>query len=84
MAGRDTNNKKHHVCRVLFREDTYETEVENSLRLMEEELASKSEESKVKWNFDFSNEVPLEGDWEWEKVENGGEYVDEKEDNNKN
>lgn len=21
-----------------------------------------------KWNFDFENEVPLGGDWEWEKV----------------
>lgn len=22
-----------------------------------------------KWNFDFVNEIPLEGDWEWERVE---------------
>ncbi|XP_045480512.1 uncharacterized protein LOC123685008 [Harmonia axyridis] len=25
--------------------------------------------ASAKWNFDFANEVPLEGDWEWEKVE---------------
>lgn len=23
-----------------------------------------------KWNFDFENEIPLRGDWEWEKVVN--------------
>lgn len=28
----------------------------------------KLEEARLKWNFDFDNEVPLPGDWEWEKV----------------
>ncbi|KAL3267116.1 hypothetical protein HHI36_011256 [Cryptolaemus montrouzieri] len=27
------------------------------------------EDASAKWNFDFANEMPLEGDWEWEKVE---------------
>lgn len=27
-----------------------------------------NEAAQQKWNFDFVNEVPLEGDWEWERV----------------
>lgn len=26
-------------------------------------------EASEKWNFDFANEVPLEGVWDWQKVE---------------
>lgn len=29
----------------------------------------KLEAAMAKWNFDFKNGVPLEGDWVWEKVE---------------
>ncbi|XP_044749893.1 cyclin-dependent kinase inhibitor 1B-like [Coccinella septempunctata] len=32
-------------------------------------VISRSNEASAKWNFDFANEVPLEGVWEWEKVE---------------
>lgn len=27
-----------------------------------------TENAKLKWNFDFATETPLEGEWEWEKV----------------
>ncbi|KAL1505406.1 hypothetical protein ABEB36_004979 [Hypothenemus hampei] len=26
-------------------------------------------EQMARWNFDFEHEIPLEGDWEWEKVQ---------------
>uniref|UniRef100_A0A6P7GGR9 Uncharacterized protein LOC114342371 n=1 Tax=Diabrotica virgifera virgifera TaxID=50390 RepID=A0A6P7GGR9_DIAVI len=26
------------------------------------------EEKRIKWNFDFKNEIPLNGDWVWERV----------------
>ncbi|CAH1276553.1 unnamed protein product [Diabrotica balteata] len=27
-----------------------------------------AEEKRMKWNFDFKNEIPLNGDWVWERV----------------
>ncbi|KAK9872177.1 hypothetical protein WA026_016230 [Henosepilachna vigintioctopunctata] len=29
------------------------------------------EEATAKWNFDFANDMPLEGDWEWERIDVG-------------
>jgi hypothetical protein len=34
----------------------------------QEEMRSHLETAKQRWNFDFENEVPLEGRWKWEKV----------------
>jgi hypothetical protein len=33
------------------------------------ELRSYLENAKQRWNFDFENEVPMDGRWQWEKVE---------------
>jgi hypothetical protein len=35
---------------------------------IEEETRSHLEAAKQRWNFDFQNEVPLNGRWQWEKV----------------
>jgi hypothetical protein len=35
---------------------------------IQEEMRSQLETAKRRWNFDFENEVPLEGRWQWEKV----------------
>jgi hypothetical protein len=35
---------------------------------IQEEMRSHLETAKQRWNFDFENEVPLEGRWKWEKV----------------
>lgn len=35
---------------------------------IEEEIRSHIETAKLKWNFDFEKEVPLDGRWIWEKV----------------
>ncbi|XP_075052448.1 cyclin-dependent kinase inhibitor 1B-like isoform X2 [Mixophyes fleayi] len=53
------------VCRNLFGpvdherlKMDYKATINNSL-----------EEAKRKWNFDFANEIPLEGQYKWEKVD---------------
>ncbi|CAH1973427.1 unnamed protein product [Acanthoscelides obtectus] len=43
--------------------------VELTLEMNEERLKAERKRAAEKWNFDFENEVPLDGDWEWEKVE---------------
>lgn len=48
-----------------------EFEQENELNLIQEQFRKNFSEAKKRWNFDFDNEVALEGDWEWEKVEVG-------------
>jgi hypothetical protein len=35
---------------------------------IQEEMRSHLETAKQRWNFDFENEVPLEGRWRWDKV----------------
>jgi hypothetical protein len=36
---------------------------------IEEEVRRDLEAATLRWNFDFENEVPLEGRWQWEQVE---------------
>ncbi|XP_044255069.1 cyclin-dependent kinase inhibitor 1-like [Tribolium madens] len=54
----------NNVRRRLFQNEENEN-IEPDLIDMLEESRQRAEE---KWNFDFVNEVPLEGDWEWERV----------------
>lgn len=60
-------NRQNIVPRRLF-QDEQEADKDNLINFIEE-IRKSSEESKKKWNFDFSTETPLEGDWEWEKVD---------------
>nr|XP_033774839.1 cyclin-dependent kinase inhibitor 1 [Geotrypetes seraphini]XP_033774840.1 cyclin-dependent kinase inhibitor 1 [Geotrypetes seraphini] len=52
------------VCRNLFGAVDHE----QLKRDCQELLKSFHEEAKQKWNFDFVNEVPLEGTYKWERV----------------
>lgn len=57
------------VQKVLFpstSEENLNAEQEDDKFL--KELQEKSEEAKAKWNFDFVNEVPLDGNYEWEAI----------------
>jgi hypothetical protein len=38
------------------------------VNILQEEMRSDMEVAIQRWNFDFENEVPLEGRWQWEKV----------------
>ncbi|XP_011493911.1 PREDICTED: uncharacterized protein LOC105359121 isoform X2 [Ceratosolen solmsi marchali] len=38
-----------------------------------EERAKYTAEKQAKWNFNFKEERPLEGRWEWKRVETGSE-----------
>jgi hypothetical protein len=38
------------------------------LNIIQEEMRTDLDIAKQRWNFDFENEVPLEGRWQWEKV----------------
>lgn len=39
-------------------------------RLLEHLLSADRKEAARRWNFDFEQEKPLEGRWEWEPVQN--------------
>lgn len=71
MAGHDDQNKRQNVRRRLF-QDQPDIIDGSTLNILEEE-ASTSEEKKRRWNFDFTNEIPLEGDWVWEKCSEDAE-----------
>lgn len=38
------------------------------INVLQEEMRRDLQTAKQRWNFDFENEVPLEGQWEWEPV----------------
>lgn len=65
---RDRLEARSAVRRRLF-QDSESSERDNEINIENELIQQSNEEAKRKWNFDFENEVPLEGDWEWEKVE---------------
>jgi hypothetical protein len=72
--------RKPRVCRRLIFDDVQNPgeattgtsegppEMGNEYLNIEEEMRSHLESAKQRWNFDFENEVPLEGRWKWEKV----------------
>lgn len=61
---------ENHASRNLFNESNDEpVACENRMNAL---LARSLEEAKEKWNFDFKNGVPLDGDWVWERVEDDG------------
>lgn len=64
-----TNRRKPNVCRKLdFGGDSNDKGLNDPMALSEEDLEQHRQRAIEKWNFDFENEVPLEGDWQWEKV----------------
>uniref|UniRef100_V5IAH7 Cyclin-dependent kinase inhibitor n=1 Tax=Anoplophora glabripennis TaxID=217634 RepID=V5IAH7_ANOGL len=68
--GDDVNHsrQKPSVCRRLDFGSDHEKELNNLLSLSNEDLERHRHKAIDKWNFDFENEVPLDGDWQWEKV----------------
>lgn len=48
--------------------DAEEEDEEVSESLLDKELNQLVKEVTKKWNFDFSSETPLEGEWEWESA----------------
>lgn len=56
-------NGLNHICRVIDFGDS--TSIDEMSVLYDEDQRQRQRE---KWNFDFANEVPLEGDWQWERV----------------
>ncbi|XP_045778331.1 uncharacterized protein LOC123876195 [Maniola jurtina] len=54
------------VVRKLFIEDfTDEARFDNFANAYQESINQERIEKSLKWNFDFANEVPLEGTYEW-------------------
>jgi hypothetical protein len=60
------NHQNSHVKRRLFQNDGDSENGEPTDNV--DTLDNNASMAQEKWNFDFINEVPLEGDWEWEKV----------------
>ncbi|NP_001087933.1 cyclin-dependent kinase inhibitor 1 [Xenopus laevis] len=63
---KQASGNKEKSCRMLFGPVDHE-----QLRADFDEFMQKSnEEAKAKWNFGFATETPLEGQYDWVKVEN--------------
>uniref|UniRef100_A0A1B6LHP4 Cyclin-dependent kinase inhibitor domain-containing protein n=2 Tax=Graphocephala atropunctata TaxID=36148 RepID=A0A1B6LHP4_9HEMI len=65
-------NGKPAVCRRLFDDDppdpAADGQAENMINRLREEIDRDFDAASRKYNFDFRAEVPLEGDWKWERV----------------
>lgn len=60
---------------LLFEENVEEqAKVDNFANILQETTLRDREEKSKKWNFDFINEVPLEGPYEWFRKD-GDEWV---------
>lgn len=68
----DSENEHSNFSRdnVRRRLDFGPSEVDEEVlqKLQCEDQFKERQKALEKWNFDFENEVPLTGDWEWEKV----------------
>lgn len=63
------DQQKPNVCRRLdFGDSDCEKELNDLISLFNEDLERHRQKAMEKWNFDFENEIPLEGDWQWERV----------------
>ncbi|ENN82754.1 hypothetical protein YQE_00878, partial [Dendroctonus ponderosae] len=67
---------KNKVCRRLIFDDDDAPEKQRNEDLdhldqlvdLEKLNATEKREQMSRWNFDFDNERPLDGDWQWERV----------------
>ncbi|KAH0999500.1 cyclin-dependent kinase inhibitor 1B [Dendroctonus ponderosae] len=67
---------KNKVCRRLIFDDDDAPEKQRNEDLdhldqlvdLEKLNATEKSEQMSRWNFDFDNERPLDGDWQWERV----------------
>lgn len=69
MNGGD--HRRPYVCRRLFADEIgpqQEGLSDNTNNEIVERLRRETMEASRKWNFDFVNERPLEGNWVWERV----------------
>lgn len=64
-------HRRPYVCRRLFADEIgpqHEGLNDNTNNEIIERLQRETREASKKWNFDFVNERPLEGNWVWERV----------------
>ncbi|OCT91640.1 cyclin-dependent kinase inhibitor 1 [Xenopus laevis] len=62
---KQASGNKEKACRMLFGPVDHE-----QLRVdLDEHMQRSNEEAKAKWNFNFATETPLEGQYDWVKVE---------------
>lgn len=65
------DHRRPYVCRRLFADEIgpqQEGLSDNANNEIIERLRQETVEASRKWNFDFINERPLEGNWVWERV----------------
>lgn len=63
-------SQRSSISRRLFQDvDETSSERDNNINNANELIQQSNEDAKRKWNFDFVNEIPLDGDWIWEKIE---------------
>nr|XP_033723210.1 cyclin-dependent kinase inhibitor 1B [Tursiops truncatus] len=67
MDARQAEYPKPSACRNLFGPVNHE----ELTRDLEKHCRDMEEASQRKWNFDFQNHKPLEGNYEWQEVEKG-------------
>lgn len=53
----------------------HEIQNQNAANTFNEHMAQQREEMKIKYNFDFQTEQPLEGDYLWERVESSSQQT---------
>lgn len=66
-----SEHRRPYVCRRLFADEIgpqQEGLNDNTNNEIIERLQRETREASKKWNFDFVNERPLEGNWVWERV----------------
>ncbi|CAH4001542.1 unnamed protein product [Pieris brassicae] len=65
------------VRRRLFAPDNLaeEAKIDNFANLLQESIITDRTEKSKKWNFDFENEVPLDGDYEWHPCHETSKWI---------
>nr|XP_004922647.1 uncharacterized protein LOC101739571 [Bombyx mori]XP_012551815.1 uncharacterized protein LOC101739571 [Bombyx mori]XP_037871267.1 uncharacterized protein LOC101739571 [Bombyx mori] len=77
-----TMSPNNPVRRCLFPVDdlTEQAKIDNFANVLRESIARDREEKKRKFNFDFENEVPLDGVYEWYRTDGVNDWIAVKKD----
>lgn len=68
-----SRTQNRNVCRRLF--DVDDTDTDNHLNILQEELENQTKEKSEKWGFDFKTETPLDGNYDWVVHGGGGNWI---------
>lgn len=83
MSRRISPNRSSRARKCLFPDANTESSIDNETNKIKEDLTRERKHMSQKWGFDFENDVPLDGDYEWIPCDGSFAWIGERKNGSK-